>query len=103
MKSKLLLVWSAALAMSWLPARAENWAGWRGPTGQGISGENHLRTTWDRTNGVRWRTVLPGPGNSTPIVWGRQVFVTQAMAKENRREPVSFARHDGKRAWAAGA
>ena len=50
---------------------------------------------------MRWRVTLPGPGNSTPIVWGRQVFLTQAVAKESRRALMSFDRRDGKLLWQA--
>ena len=29
---------------------------------------------------MKWRIALPEPGNSTPIVWGDRVFVTQPVA-----------------------
>jgi outer membrane protein assembly factor BamB len=45
---------------------------------------------------------LPGPGNSTPVVWGGRVFITQAIPGENRRAVMCFDRRDGKLAWQAG-
>src|SRR5262249_9761141 len=43
-------------------SRAEDWPGWRGPTGQGISNEKTLPVRWggqERRN-VRWQAFLPG-------------------------------------------
>jgi len=46
---------------------------------------------------------LPNPGNSTPIVWGGQVFVTQAIAAGSRRTVICFDRRTGKLLWQSGA
>jgi hypothetical protein len=62
-------------------AFAENWPTWRGPTGVGISMESDLPTQWSATDNIRWKVALPEPGNSTPIVWGNRIFVTQALEK----------------------
>jgi len=58
-------------------ATAANWPAWRGPTGDGLCTETNVPTRWTRTEQVRWRTALPEAGNSTPVVWGDRVFVTQ--------------------------
>ncbi len=60
-------------------ALAENWPSWRGPMGQGVSGEKNLPVTWSATENVRWKATLPHAGNSTPIIWGDRIFVTQAQ------------------------
>lgn len=72
--------------------QAENWPGWRGPTGQGVSTEQDLPLEWDQTQNVRWKTPLPDAGNSTPIVWGDRVFVTQASERKlwPPQKPVDF-------------
>lgn len=62
-------------------ASAENWPGWRGPTGQGLSRETDLPLTWSANENVRWKAPLPDAGNSSPVVWGDRVFVTQASEK----------------------
>jgi outer membrane protein assembly factor BamB len=64
---------------------ADNWPGWRGPDGQGHSAEKNLPTTWSKTAQVRWRVPLPDRGNSTPIIWGDRVFITQAVEKGDGR------------------
>ena len=62
------------------PILADNWPAWRGPTGQGICEETDLPLSWSATERVRWKLPLPGPGNSTPIVWKGKLFLTQATA-----------------------
>jgi outer membrane protein assembly factor BamB len=78
-----------------------NWPAWRGDAaGTGITSETNLPLEWSATEHVKWKTPLPEAGNSTPIVWGDRVFVTQAQG--NRRLVMAFARQDGKLVWEAG-
>jgi outer membrane protein assembly factor BamB len=81
------------------PLQAANWPAWRGPDGSGVTPEKSLPTRWSATENVRWRIPLPDRGNSTPAVWGHQVFVTQAVEKDNTRLLICFSRHDGKLLW----
>ncbi|MCI0535236.1 MAG: PQQ-like beta-propeller repeat protein [Verrucomicrobiales bacterium] len=83
-------------------ASADNWPTWRGPTGMGLSPEADLPMHWSATENIRWKTPLPESGNSTPVVWGNRIFVTQALKKENRRNLMCFNRADGKLVWQAG-
>jgi hypothetical protein len=50
-------------------ASGANWPGWRGQ-GTGVSTEKNLPQSWTTNENVRWKIALPGPGNSSPIVWG---------------------------------
>jgi outer membrane protein assembly factor BamB len=81
---------------------AGDWPGWRGPTGYGISTEKNLPVEWNREKNVKWRVPLPDRGNSTPIVLGDRVFVTQAIEKEGWRGLMCFDRKDGKEVWKTG-
>lgn len=95
------------------PLRADNWPAWRGPDGQGHSPERDLPTHWSRTENVRWKTALSSEGNSSPIVWGDRVFVTQAsekvdwppvpnaggLASARKRSLLCFDRGNGKLLW----
>jgi outer membrane protein assembly factor BamB len=81
---------------------AENWPSFRGPQGTGISADKAVPATWSDKENVRWRIALPERGNSTPVVWGERVFVTQAIQKENRRTLMCINRADGKLLWQAG-
>lgn len=77
-----------ALLLSVKPAAAENWPQFRGPQSQGISTETGLPVTWDGSRNVRWKTPLPGPGHSSPIVWGNRIFLTAF-------KPTTFGRFTG--------
>lgn len=85
-----------------LPAASENWPAWRGPEATGVTREKDLPLSWSPTRNVRWHVALPGPGNSSPIVWGDRVFVTQFVKAENRRTLLCFERASGKQLWQAG-
>lgn len=81
------------------PIYAANWPAWRGPNGDGVANEKDLPLTWSPTQNVRWKIALPGPGNSTPIIWGDRIFLTQALDGGKRRALMAFSRADGKLLW----
>jgi outer membrane protein assembly factor BamB len=78
---------------------AGDWPAWRGPTGQGITTETDLPLHFGADENVKWKVPLPGPGNSTPIVLGRRVFLTQALEKGRLRALLALDRRDGKLLW----
>jgi outer membrane protein assembly factor BamB len=84
------------------PVLAAQWPGWRGPTGTGVSPEENLPLKWSPGENVRWRTELPERGNSSPIIWGDKVFVTQALSDSKRRTLMCFNRANGKLLWQSG-
>jgi len=73
-------------------ASGDNWPQWRGPAGTGVSAEKNLPLHWGTNENVRWRVPLPERGNSTPIVWGKRVFLTQAVEKPSH-DHVLQSRH----------
>ncbi len=79
---------------------AASWPAWRGPNGDGISTEQNLPVKWSKAENVRWRVPLPEAGNSTPVVWGDKIFVTQAVG--DRRTLMCFNRADGQQLWQVG-
>lgn len=58
---------------------AGNWPQWRGPTGQGVSTEKNLPTEWSATKNIKWKTPIAGRSHSSPIAWGKKIFVTTAI------------------------
>lgn len=68
-----LLVPAALAALSAIGA---NWMQFRGPGGLGSSPEKGLPTTWSSQENIVWRTQLPGPGTSSPVVVGKRVYLT---------------------------
>jgi len=67
-------------------ARADNWPAWRGPTGQGHCAETNVPLKWSGKENVRWKAPLEFPGNSTPVVWGDKIFLTQANKDANPKK-----------------
>lgn len=81
-------------------AQSANWPTWRGPQCDGVTSETNLPLTWSATENVKWKIDLPEPGNSTPIIWGDRVLLTQAVG--DRRTVMCFDRHDGRLLWQQG-
>lgn len=80
-------------------AVAGNWPAWRGPHGTGVADETGVPIRWSKTENVAWKVPLPGAGNSTPIVWGERVFLTQATEDGKRRALMCFDRDTGRTLW----
>lgn len=84
------------------PLFAEHWPNWRGPHSNGVSDDLNPPISWDRETNIRWRIDLPERGNSTPIVWGNRLFLTQSIDRENRRTLMCLDRSDGSLLWQSG-
>jgi outer membrane protein assembly factor BamB len=56
----------------------ENWPQFRGPTGQGISDSKGLPTKWSETENIKWKAPIHGKAWSSPVIWGKQVWLTSA-------------------------
>jgi outer membrane protein assembly factor BamB len=100
--STLKLVVTGVLTVHGTTSQADNWPAWRGPKLTGVSSDVDLPLQWTKTANVRWRAELPGPGNSSPIVWRDRVFVSQAVAADKRRTLMCFDRASGDLLWQAG-
>ncbi len=95
-----LITCALFLAATLTITRADNWPRWRGPDGTGQSREKNLPLKWSVTDNVKWKTVLPGPGMSSPIVWRDRVFLTQSLDRDgHRRALMCIDRKDGKLLW----
>ncbi len=102
------LGWLAALSGHVL--LAGDWPRFRGADGSGVAADVTAPVTWSDTQGVKWKTPLPGPGSSSPIIRGDRVFVTcysgygdsasGSSSPENlQRHLVCISRKDGKILW----
>src|SRR3989442_1057982 len=78
---------------------AANWPAWRGPDGSGHCAEKDLPLRWSVTENVRWKIPLPDKGNSTPIIWGERIFLTQATEEGQKRSTLCLHRQDGRKLW----
>lgn len=58
-----------------------NWPQWRG-NGLGVATDTQVTLDWSPTNGVRWRTPLPGRGHSSPVVLDGRIYLTTDLEGE---------------------
>ena len=59
-----------------LAASSADWTGWRGPGAKAVSDSRKVPVTWSADENVAWKTALPGAGGSSPIVVGKNIYVT---------------------------
>ena len=62
----------------------DDWPEFRGPNEQGIYDAKKLPLTWTQSEGVVWRTELPGSGWSSPVVIGSTAYLTAAVPVEGK-------------------
>jgi outer membrane protein assembly factor BamB len=69
-----------------------NWPQWRGPGGLGLSAAKAYPDEWSPTKNIGWKTLVPGRGHSSPVVWGDRVFLTSSIeggpAPEGHKPPI---------------
>lgn len=91
-------------------AAEPDWAAFRGPSGMGVSSTKGLPVTWGSSENIAWKTPLPGPGASSPIVFGDRIYLTcytgffvpgeSGGSQENlKRHLLAINRKDGKLVW----
>ncbi|MCY2976622.1 MAG: PQQ-binding-like beta-propeller repeat protein [Planctomycetota bacterium] len=108
----LLMAVIAAVALSPSISFAENWLRFRGYNGAGISTSKAPPMTWSNTENLKWSVKLPGPGASSPIIVGDQLFLTcytgygvdqtsPGEPKDLKRHLLSFNRINGELQWTA--
>ncbi len=88
----------ALLVVSSLSLEAGDWTRFRGPNGSGVAlDSSSLPTKWSPTANLAWKTPLPGPGASSPIVVGNKAFVTcysgYGLTQENPGKIENLVRH----------
>jgi hypothetical protein len=87
-------------------AHAGDWPRFRGPNGTGVSADKDVPIQWTATEGVLWKTPIPGRGNSSPITWGDRVFIQSSAADGSERWLLCLNAASGEVLWkqsAAGA
>ena len=57
-------------------ALPDDWRQFRGSGGQAVSQAKGLPTNWNGMQNLVWKTELPGPGGSSPVVLGDRIYVT---------------------------
>jgi outer membrane protein assembly factor BamB len=72
------------------------WPQFRGPDGNGVSTATGLPTTWSETQNVRWKTPIHGRAWSSPVILGRQVWLTTATPDGKQLSALAIDKETGK-------
>ncbi len=77
---------------------ADDWPRFRGPSGSGVANDSEsLPTQWSPDANLAWKTPLPGPGVSSPIVVNGKVFVScysgYGLDQQNPGQIENLTRH----------
>jgi outer membrane protein assembly factor BamB len=78
---------------------AQNWPSWRGPNGDGTSVETKLPVRWDSVKNVAWKTIVPGKGYSSPVIWKDKLFLTSALQETQEKILLCYDCKTGKLIW----
>jgi outer membrane protein assembly factor BamB len=92
-----LLLLSAMLCAA-CNAHAQEWTRFRGPNGTGISPLKGIPQSFTKAD-FKWTAELPGAGHSSPVLWGKRLFVTQAEETEGRRHLLCLDADTGRTLW----
>ena len=77
-------------------AAGEHWPQFRGPDGNGHADATGLPLVWSETQNVRWKTPIHDRGWSSPVVWGRQIWLTTATSDGKRMYAVCVDHQSGR-------
>ncbi len=93
-RARLLILFAAVLGGT---AAAADWPQFRGPGGMGTADAKDLPVIWNAEDNVAWKTALPGPGTSSPVVVGGQIFLTcysgYGLDKQDPGDPKDLKLH----------
>ncbi|MEX2262017.1 MAG: PQQ-binding-like beta-propeller repeat protein [Bryobacteraceae bacterium] len=73
-----------------------DWPQFRGPGGEGHSGEQGLPLKWSGTENVVWKVALPGRGWSSPSIQGTEIWLTTATREGHSLRAIAIHRESGK-------
>ncbi|MFP6905060.1 MAG: PQQ-binding-like beta-propeller repeat protein [Verrucomicrobiota bacterium] len=92
MMTKYCLFLCGIASLAW----AGNWPEFRGPKGDGHAEAKGLPTTWSETKNIEWKTGLHGKAWSTPVVWGKDIWLTTATENGKEMSGMCIDRASGK-------
>ncbi|MBI3417898.1 MAG: PQQ-binding-like beta-propeller repeat protein [Verrucomicrobia bacterium] len=96
MTNKIFLGIVATALTIHLASGGDEWPQFRGPTGDGHSDSKNLPTSWSETKNIKWKTAIHGRAWSSPVVLGKQVWVTTATEDGRELFAVCVDRDSGK-------
>lgn len=90
-----LFVLSLPLSLS----AQEKWPGFLGAGASPLKAET-IPTQWSVEKNVAWKAGIPGYGQSSPVIWGDQVYVTSVAGPDKEQlHVVCYSLKSGKQLW----
>ncbi len=92
--------WTCVLCFAVLSGTvaAQEWTRFRGPDGTGIGLGESIPVSFSEADYL-WNVKLPGPGHSSPVLWGNRLFVTCTHDANEQREVVCLDARSGETIW----
>lgn len=79
---------------------ADDWTQWRGSKLDSLSTERKLPADLSDPQSLKWKTKLPGPAGSSPIVVGERIFLTTVEGNDDGAKMFLLCfGTDGKQQW----
>lgn len=76
---------------------AENWPDYRGIRQDGsVAKEANLPLEWSDEKNVVWKTPIQGKAWSTPVIWGKQIWLTTASSDGKKLTGICVDKDSGK-------
>jgi outer membrane protein assembly factor BamB len=91
-----MLLGALGLAAAASAASPDDWPQFRGPAGDGHAGAADPPLRWSETENVRWKTAIHDTGWSSPVICGRQVWLTTATPDGKQLYAVCLDRDTGR-------
>ena len=79
---------------------ADDWPWWCGPGRDNIAAAGQDPPLhWSKTEGVIWKTEIPGRGHGSPCLWGERIFLPTADDEAEIQFVVCYDRRTGEKRW----
>lgn len=87
-----------SLVLPGVESPAQEWTRFRGPNGSGISAATNFPLEWTADD-YNWQFDLPAQGSSSPVLWGKRLFLMGDHAEEGRRSVLCIDTGSGGILW----
>ncbi len=77
-------------------AFASHWPQFRGPNGDGHADGHKIPQAWSEQQNVKWKTSIHGRAWSSPVIWGKQIWITTATPDAKQLFAVCVEADSGK-------
>lgn len=89
---------TAGLLASAIDSTAQEWPRFRGPNGSGIGKIDSLPAEFTQAD-YTWAVKLEGEGHSSPVLWGKKLFITIVGQDKKQRRVECYDSISGTRLW----